>query len=54
MESFITLIIIGLLLVFGNQLLRGIGNILAVVGRVGGWILGIILVIIIIKFLLFG
>jgi hypothetical protein len=54
MEGIITIIVLGLLLTFGSQLLKGMGNIFTVVGRIGGWILGIILVLFLIKVLLFG
>lgn len=54
MEGIITLIIIGFILTFGSQLLKGIGNIFAVSGRVGGWILGIILVLFLLKTIVFS
>jgi len=54
MEGIITLIIIGFILTFGSQLLKGIGNIFAASGRVGGWILGIILVLFLLKTIVFS
>jgi len=54
MEGIITLIVLGLLLTFGTQLLKGVGNIFSVVGRIGGWVLGIFLVLFFIKVFLFG
>ena len=49
MEGIITLVIIGFVLTFGSQLLKGIGNIFAASGRIGGWIVGIILVLFLLK-----
>ena len=54
MEGIITLVIIGFVLTFGSQLLKGIGNIFAASGRVGGWIVGIILVVFLLKTLVFS
>jgi len=54
MEGIITLIIIGFILTFGSQLLKGIGNIFAASGRIGGWIVGIILVLFLLKTLVFS
>lgn len=45
MEAIVGLVIIGLLLVFGNQLLKGMGNVMAVVGRIAGWVIGIGLIV---------
>ncbi len=54
MEGIITLVIIGFVLTFGSQLLKGIGNIFAASGRIGGWIVGIILVLFLLKTLVFS
>jgi|TARA_R110000782_G_scaffold66140_1_gene134302 hypothetical protein len=54
MEGIITLVIIGFVLTFGSQLLKGIGNIFAASGRIGGWIVGIILVVFLLKTLVFS
>ena len=54
MEGIITLVIIGFVLTFGSQLLKGIGNIFAASGRVGGWIIGIILVSFLLKTIVFS
>ena len=54
MEGIITLVIIGFVLTFGSQLLKGIGNIFAASGRIGGWILGIILVLFLLKTIVFS
>jgi len=54
MEGIITLVIIGFVLTFGSQLLKGIGNIFAASGRIGGWILGIILVSFLLKTIVFS
>jgi membrane protein insertase Oxa1/YidC/SpoIIIJ len=54
MEGIITLVIIGFVLTFGSQLLKGIGNIFAASGRIGGWVVGIILVVFLLKTLVFS
>ena len=54
MEGIITLVIIGFVLTFGSQLLKGIGNVFAASGRIGGWIVGIILVVFLLKTLVFS
>jgi len=54
MEGIILLVIIGLLLTFGEQLLKGVSNIFSIAGRIGGWVLGIIIFIILVKVFLFG
>jgi len=54
MEGIITLVIIGFVLTFSSQLLKGIGNIFAASGRVGGWILGVILVLFLLKSFMFS
>ena len=54
MEEFIGLVVLLLLFAFGGQLLKGIFNIFSNFGRIGGWVLGIILVIFIVKVFLFG
>ena len=54
MEGIITLVIIGFVLTFGSQLLKGIGNIFAASGRIGGWIVGIILVSFLLKTIVFS
>lgn len=54
MEEVIILVIIGFLLTFGTQLMKGVGNIFSISGRVFGWILGIVLMIFIVKTTLFS
>ena len=54
MEGIILLVIIGLLLTFGEQLLKGVGNIFSIAGRIGGWVLGVIIFMILVKVFLFG
>lgn len=54
MEGIVLLVIIGLLLTFGGQFLKGVSNIFSIVGRIGGWVLGIVLVLFLIKVFLFG
>ena len=54
MSGIALLLIIGLLLTFGGQLLKGISNIFSVLGRIGGWILGIIIFIYIVKVMFFN
>lgn len=54
MESLVVLLIFGLILTFGSQLLKGVGNIFSISGRVFGWILGVILILFFIKIFLFG
>jgi len=54
MEGIITLVVIGFVLTFGSQLLKGIGNIFSMSGRVGGWIIGIILVLFLLKTMVFS
>ena len=53
MEGIITLLIIGFVLTFGSQLLKGIGNIFAASGRIGGWILGVVIILLVLKSLFF-
>ena len=53
MEGIIALLIIGLVLTFGSQLLKGVGNIFSVSGRVAGWIIGIVIVVLVLKSLFF-
>jgi len=53
MEGIVLLVIIGLLLTFGGQLLKGVSNIFSIVGRIGGWLLEIVLFLFLIKFFLF-
>ena len=53
MEGIIALLIVGLILTFGSQLLKGVGNIFSVFGRVAGWIIGIVIVILVLKSLFF-
>lgn len=52
MEAIIFLIIIGLILTLVGQVVKGVSNIFSVVGRVGGWILGIIIIIFLFKMFL--
>ncbi len=54
MEGIITLVIIGFVLTFGSQLLKGIGNIFSASGRIGGWVIGIILVSFLLKTVVFS
>jgi hypothetical protein len=53
MEGIITLVIIGFVLTFGSQLLKGIENIFAASGRIGGWILGVVIILLVLKSLFF-
>jgi hypothetical protein len=53
MEGIITLLIIGLVLIFGSQLLKGVGNIFSVFGRVAGWIIGVVIILLVLKSLFF-
>ena len=54
MEGIITLVIIGFVLTFGSQLLKGVGNIFSASGRIGGWVIGIILVSFLLKTVVFS
>lgn len=54
MNEFIYFLLIIFGLVFLGQVIKGISNILSIFGRIGGWILGIILFFIVVKFLIFG
>ena len=53
MEGIITLLIIGLVLIFGSQLLKGVGNIFSVFVRVAGWIIGVVIILLVLKSLFF-
>jgi hypothetical protein len=54
MGTIIAIFIIGLLLTFGGQLLKGINNIFSLFGRIGGWIVGVVILIFLIKVFIFG
>jgi len=54
MEAIVFLVILAIVFSFGGQLIQGISNIFSIFGRIGGWILGIILFIFFIKMILFG
>jgi|TARA_R110000803_G_scaffold45238_7_gene95359 hypothetical protein len=53
MGTIITILILGLLLTFGGQLLKGILNVFSLFGRIGGWIIGIILILFLLKTMVF-
>jgi len=54
MESIILLVILLAIFSFGGQLIKGATNIFSIVGRIAGWVIGIVLVLFFIKILLFG
>jgi len=54
MESLVVLLIFGLILTFGSQLLKGVGNIFSISGRIFGWILGIVLILFLVKTYIFS
>jgi len=54
MGTIVILFILGLLLTFGGQLLKGVSNVFSLFGRIGGWIVGIVILIFLIKVFIFG